>query len=89
MYASEEGRRAYEQQGVSNVSNPLAQHNEQQQIQRIVKAVECEERSSMKTKLIRIAELFEMDVLSEEDALKACKTVIKQHAKVQGMKENG
>jgi hypothetical protein len=39
------------------------------------------EDKSMKNKLSKIAELFEMDVLSEEDALKACKTVIQQHAK--------
>lgn len=40
------------------------------------------EDKSMKNKLSKIAELFEMDVLSEEDALKACNTVIQQHAKV-------
>jgi hypothetical protein len=35
----------------------------------------------MKIKLEKIAELFEMDVLSDTEALEACKKVIHQHSR--------
>jgi hypothetical protein len=53
----------------------------QQELERKAKELDAKEAVSMRNKLGRIAELFEMDVLSEDDALKACKTVIQQHAK--------
>ena len=38
-------------------------------------------KPTLKQKVSLIAELFELDVLSEEDALKACGVAIQQHAK--------
>ena len=38
-------------------------------------------KPTLKQKVSLIAELFELDVLSEEDALKACNVAIQQHAK--------
>lgn len=37
---------------------------------------------SISNKMMMVAELFESDVLSEDEALKACKVIIGQHAKV-------
>lgn len=45
--------------------------------------------SDMGVKLLKIAELFESDVLSPADALKAMERVIEQHTKVVGRTENG
>jgi hypothetical protein len=45
-------------------------------------------KPGMKNKLVKIADLFEMDVLSENEALKAFSVVIQQHAKTQGKLEN-
>lgn len=39
-------------------------------------------KPTMINKLTMIAELFELDIIGEDEALKACKTVIGQHAKV-------
>lgn len=44
---------------------------------------------SISNKMMMVAELFEVDVLNEEEALKACKVIIGQHAKVRGCTQQG
>lgn len=40
--------------------------------------------NSMSNKLSKVAEIFELDIINEEEALKVCKVIIGQHAKKQG-----
>lgn len=101
MPQNEEGRKAYDQSVVSGggtCTNPLTPYGEQlrkeQELVRQLKQRECELAAytaikdyNMKEKFALIAELFQMDVMSEDDALKACKTVIQQHAKKIGRPE--
>lgn len=39
------------------------------------------QKPSMGTKLSKVAEIFELDIIDEVEALKACKTIIEQHTK--------
>lgn len=39
------------------------------------------QKPSMGAKLSKVAEIFELDIIDEEEALKACRVIIEQHAK--------
>ncbi len=50
-------------------------------------ALQRRAEASLSNKLTKVAELYELDVLSAEDAIKAATTAIRQHEKVQGQIE--
>jgi hypothetical protein len=75
--------------GLAGLAHP---RDQQLKIHHQLAAAEERMRNSLSNKLNKIAELFEADVLSEEDALKACQTAIGQHARVNvcsGVNESG
>lgn len=42
-------------------------------------------KPSMGAKLSKVAEIFELDIIDADEALKACKVIIEQHTKIGGV----
>jgi hypothetical protein len=75
------GNQNYAQTTVAGGSIPYDHHDQFKKQLEMQFAEQNRRLNSMSSKLNKVAELFELDVLSEEEALKACKVIIGQHAK--------